>query len=84
MLDRAAAANAEMRTEGGNAIRACGQNAQEMPPVRMTRNRLRFDDLAGQRVGRIDRTVRRVANAVAAMAEPGDGEMLCHAVVFLV
>src|SRR5450830_1211900 len=50
----------------------------QMAPVGVSCDRFDRDDFSRQRVGHIDRPRRRVGNAVAAMTEPGDGELLSH------
>ena len=74
MLDRAAAANAEMRTERLDALRARGLDPQEMAAIRMAGDALDLDGLARQRVGHEHRACRRVRHAVAAVGEAIDGE----------
>ena len=74
VLDRAAAADAEMRTERLDALRACGLDAQQMAAIRLAGNALDLDGLAGQRVGHEQRPRRRVRHAIAAVGEAIDGE----------
>ena len=74
MLDRAAAANAEMRAERLDALRARGLDPQQMAAIRMAGDALDLDGLARQRVGHEQRPRRRVRHAVAAVGEAVDGE----------
>ncbi len=76
MLDRAAAANAEMRTERLDALRACGFDPQQMAAIRMAGDALDLDGLARQRVGHEHGPSRRIRHAVAAMGDAVDGEPL--------
>ena len=55
MLDRAPPADAEMRTERRDPLRARGLDLQQAPAVGVTRHRRHFDGLAGQRIRHIDR-----------------------------
>ena len=54
-------------------------DAQQVAAVRMAGERLDLHHLARQRVGHEHRPVRRLGNAVAAMAETGDREAFGHA-----
>jgi len=76
MLERAAAAYAEMRADRRDARRARALDAHQVAPVRMAGPGIGLDDFAGQRVGHIDRTRIRCGDAVAAGAEMIDGEPL--------
>src|SRR5262249_23174876 len=78
MLDGAAAADAEMRTEGCDALGARRQDAQQVPAVRMAGYALRFAGLAGQRVGNEGGPGGCVDHAVAAMGEAVDDETFGH------
>ena len=79
MLHGAAAADAEMRTDRGDALQARRFDAEQMPAVGVTRHALDFDRLARQRPGDEDRAVGAIGYAVAAMADPVDHKMLNHA-----
>ena len=78
MLQGAAAANAEMRADRRDALRARRLHIEKLPAVGMAGPVLDLDRLAGQRAGDIDRAVGTVGDAVAAMAEPIDQEALNH------
>ena len=78
MLHGAAAANAEMRTDRRDALRARLLDAQKLPAVGMARYALHLDGLAGQRGRHENRTLGAVGHAIAAMADAVDHEMLNH------
>ncbi len=78
MLDGAAAAHAEMRTDRRNALRARRLDAQQMPPVGMAGDRLDLDRFARQRAGHINRAVRAFGNPVAAVADLFDHKVFGH------
>jgi hypothetical protein len=79
VLQRAAAAGAEMRADRRDALGARDIDADEMAAVGMAGPWLDLDSLARQRVGHVDRAGRRVGDAVAAVADAGDGDLLSHA-----
>ena len=79
MLHGAAAATAEMRADRGDPLCARALDPQQAAPVGMTLNCLHLDGLAGQRIRHEHRPGRRLGDAVAAMAEVGDGQVLGHA-----
>ncbi len=79
VLHGAAAAGAEMRTDRRDALGARRVDGDQMTAVGMARPRFDLDGLARQRVGHVDRTGRRLRDAVAAMADLGDEEALHHA-----
>ena len=79
MLERAAAADAEMRADGSDPLGARCIDPHQMAAVGMTGPRLALDRLARQRVGHVDRSGGPVRDAVAAVAEPHDGETVNHA-----
>ena len=54
MLDGAAAADAEMRTERRDALRAGAFDLDQPPAVGMTRHVLDLDGFAAERVGHVD------------------------------
>ena len=81
VLDRAAAAHAEMRTDRRDAVGARGLDPQQPAAVGMAVPALHLDGLARQRIGHVDRSVRLVGDAVAAPAELRDGEPLSHAML---
>ena len=83
VLRLAAAAHAEMRTERRDALRACGLDAQQMAAVRVTGRRLDLHHLARQRIGHEHRSLRRLGDAVAAMAEARDGQPFGHAAALI-
>ena len=74
MLERAAAAHAEMRTDRRDALGACGLDPQQMAAIGMPGPRLGLDDLARQRVGHVDRPRLRQRDAVALAADVVDGQ----------
>ena len=78
MLDRAAAADAEMRAERLDALGARGLDPQQMAAIRMAGDALDLDGLAGQRIGHEERARRRVGHAVAAVGEAIDDEPFGH------
>ena len=78
MLDRASPADAEMRTERRDPLRACGLDLQQAPAVGMTRHRRHLDGLARQRIGHIDRLSAGKGDAVAVMTDVIDGEVFNH------
>ncbi len=67
-----------MLANWGGARVARGHHLDEMPPVGMARPRLGLDGLAGERIGHVDRPIRSVGDAVAAMTEMGDRELFDH------
>ena len=79
MLQGAAAADAEMRADRRDARGARRLDGEKLPPVGMTGNGLDLDGLAGQCAGHVDRFVRPVGDAVAAMANVVDDQPLNHA-----
>ena len=79
VLHGAAAALAEMLADRLRALMARPIDMHEMATVGMTGNGLDRHRLAGQRIGDVDGTGRRIRDAVAAMAEPRNGELLSHA-----
>ena len=79
MLQSAAAADAEMRTDRRDALYARLFDIEEMAPVGMAGDRLDFHRLARQRAWNVDRptvTLGPIGHAVAAMAEPVDDKTL--------
>ena len=78
MLQRAAAADAEMRTDRCDALRVRFFNCEEMPPVGLPGHRLNFDGFAGKRARNIDRSISTRGHAIAAMADVIDRQMLSH------
>ena len=74
MLDGAAAADAEMRTQRRDPVRACLLDPEQAPAVGMSGHGLRLDGLAAERIGHIDVRAIRYRDAVAAMADMIDGE----------
>jgi hypothetical protein len=80
MLDRAAAANPEMRAERLDALRARDVDAQQMTAVRKAWNAFNLDGLAGQRIGNEHRPGWCLGYAVTAMGEAVDDEPFGHGV----
>ena len=77
MLDRAAAADAEMRTERRDPLRACGLDLEQSPAVGMVAgNRGDLDRFAAQRIRHIDVAAAGDGDAVAVMADMVDDEAL--------
>ena len=79
MLDSAAPAGPEMRTDRRDALRTRRLDREQMPPVRVTGHRLDVGGFSRERVGHIDGMIAGFRNAVAAMAHPRDREPLNHA-----
>jgi hypothetical protein len=78
MLDGAAAADAEMRTERRDPLRAGAFDMHQPTAVGMPRHRRGVDHLIGQRVRHVDRLPVRQRHAVAEMADMIDGEAFNH------
>ncbi len=78
VLHGAAAAHAEMRTDRDDALAARGLHPQQAPAVGMAAPILDLDRLARQRIGDVDRAVRRIDDAIAALAEMRNGEAFDH------
>ena len=78
MLQRAAAADAEVRADRRDALGARCFDGEELAAVGMAGPILDFDAFAGQRARHIDRTVGAVRDAVAAMADRIDRKVLNH------
>ena len=77
VLDGAAAADTEMRAERRDALRACGFDLDQSTAVGMvTGNRRDLDRFAAERVGHVDAFAAGDGDAVAAMADMIDDEML--------
>ena len=77
MLDRAAAADAEMRTERRDPLHACGLDLEQSPAVGMVAgNGSDLDCFAAQRVRHIDIAAACDGDAVAVMADMVDDEAL--------
>ena len=79
VLQRAPAADAEMRTDRRGTLHARVFDVQQLASVGMAGPRFGFDGFARQRAGNVDRPFGAVGDAVAAVAEPGDDEPLNHA-----
>ena len=78
MLQSAAPAGTKMFTDWINAFVARPVDVQQMPAVRMAADRFDRDDLTRESVGHINRPFRCICNAISAMAEAADGELLSH------
>ena len=77
MLDRAAAADAEMRTERRDPLHACGLDLEQSPAVGMVAgNGCDFDRFAAQRIRHVDVAAACDGDAVAVMADMVDDEAL--------
>ena len=77
MLDRAAAANAEMRTERRDPLHACGLDLEQSAAVGMLAgNRCDFDRFAAQRIRHVDIAAACDGDAVAVVADMVDDEVL--------
>ncbi len=75
MLDRAAAADAEMRTERRDPLRARGLDLEQPPAVgMMAGDRTGLDRFAAQRIRHIDVAAISDHNAIAVMADMVDHE----------
>ncbi len=79
MLHGAAAALAEMLADRCRSFVAGLIDMDQVTPVGMAGDPLDRDRFARQRVGHIDRPFGCVGNAVAAMAEAMNHELLSHA-----
>ena len=79
VLNRAAAADAEMRAKRFDTLRARLFDPHQLPPVRMlTRRGGDFDRLAAERVGNKEASPVGERNAIAEMADMIDEEALNH------
>src|SRR5262249_40894425 len=78
VLQRAAAAGAEMRTDRRDPVRARDLDADEVTAVRMAGPRVDRGGFARQRIGHVDRSGRRLGDAVPALAETRDLQMFDH------
>ena len=79
MLDRAAAADAEMLAQGFNAFGACMLDPNQLPSVRVMAWRGRdLDRLAAKRVGDKKAMPLGKGDAVAEMTDVIDDETLNH------
>src|SRR5262245_44244055 len=72
MLERAAAANSEMRADRRDAVGTGYVHLYQVAAVGMTGPWFDRGGPARQRIGHVEGTGRRVGNAVAARAKPGD------------
>jgi hypothetical protein len=80
VLNRATAANAEMRADRRNTLGARLLDAEQFPAVGMAGNALDLDDLAGQRARHKNWLRAAFDDTVAAMAEPINHEALNRAI----
>ncbi|HSN33086.1 MAG TPA: hypothetical protein VLU41_10420 [Ideonella sp.] len=78
VLQRAAAAGAEMLARRRHALGARTIDVQKLASVGMAGDGLDRHRFAGQRVGHVDRSRWRLGDAVAAMPEGRDGELFGH------
>ena len=78
VLDRASAADAKMRTEWRDPFRACALDLEQAPAIGMPGFGRHLDGLAAKRVRHIHRLSAGKADAVAAMTDVIDDEMLNH------
>ena len=78
VLDGAAAAAAEISAERCDPFRAGMLDARQLPAVGVIGHGLRFDGLAAERVRHIHGLPTGKGDAVAAMTDMIDGEMLSH------
>ena len=78
MLQRAAAADAEVGADRRDALGARHFDGEELAAVGLAGPVLDFDAFARQRARHIDRTVGAVRDAVAAMSDRVDREVLNH------
>src|SRR6185312_4215184 len=79
VLQRAAAAGAEMRADRHDPRRARLIDTQQAAAIRMARHGLDLDGLARQRVWYVNRPVGAFRAAVAAVADLADDQPLNHA-----
>ena len=75
VLDGAAAADAEMRAERRDPLGTGRFHCEQPPAVRMARDLLNLDRLAGKRIGHIDGLPINKGDAVAAMTDVIDRQM---------
>ena len=78
MLQRAAAASREMRTDWRDAFAAGDVDLDEMAAVGMAGPRLDLDRFAGKGLRHIDRTGSGIGDTIAARADPRDDKPLNH------
>src|SRR5262249_12632094 len=81
VLQRAAAAGAEMRTDRRDAVWARDLDADEVTAVGMAGPGVDRGGFARQRIGHIDRPDWRLGDAVAALAETRNLQMFNHGVL---
>ena len=79
MLERAAAADAEMRAHRRDPLRARLRDLDRQPAVGMAGPGFGFDDLAGQRERHKHRPIGRIGDAVAAPSETRNRQTFDHA-----
>ncbi len=78
VLNGAAAAASEMRTERRDAFRVRCLHAKKPRTIRMASDRLGVDDFAAERVRHEHRLFVKVRDAVAAMPDVIDGQAFSH------
>src|SRR6478609_8669251 len=78
MLKRAATAGTEMFANRFRALVASPVDMQQMPAVGMARDWLDHGDLARQSIRHINGSLRCIGDAIAAVAEATDVELLSH------
>ena len=78
MLDRAAAAGAEIPAERRDPLRRSRCRPQQNPAIGMIGDRTGFDGFAAERVGHEHGVSVGKSHAVAAMADVIDDEMFSH------
>ncbi len=78
VLDGAAAATTEMRTERCDALGAWLFDAEQLPALGMTVSGRHLDGFTAERVGHVDAGTIHDGDAVAAMADMVDDELLSH------
>ena len=78
MLDRASAADSEMRAKWRDPLRACTLDLQQAPAVGMAGHGRNLDGLAAKRVRHIHGLSAGKGDAVAAMTDVIDDEAFNH------
>jgi hypothetical protein len=78
MLHGAATADAEMRAGRRDALRARFLDAKELAPIGLAGHVLNLHGFARQRRWNKDRSIGAFGDAIAAVADPVDHEVLNH------
>ena len=78
MLNRAAAANPEMRAKWLDALRAFRHEMRKFAPVGMAVRWQHIDDFAAERIGHVDRLAAVDGDTVAKVSHVMDDEAFGH------